>query len=52
MSSITNIIRKAAGKLIRGQSAPEAAVAGAVAAAAPKPTQMAQQGKKTGGQKA
>jgi len=50
MPSLANIIRKAAGKLVGGQSAAAAAVAGAVAATPQKPTQVAQLGKKDGGQ--
>jgi hypothetical protein len=52
MPSITNIIRKAAGKLIRGQTVAVAGAAGASAAVPPKPVQVAQQGKKEGGQDA
>jgi hypothetical protein len=52
MPSITAIIRKAAGKLVGGQGAAVAGAAGASAAAPPKPAQVAQQGKKEGGQKA
>jgi len=50
MPSLTNIIRSAAGKLVGGQSAAVAAVAGASAAAPQMPTQVAQRGKKDGGQ--
>lgn len=49
MPSLTNIIRKAAGKLVGGQSAAVAAAAeGARAAVAPQPVQVVQ-GKRKGG---
>lgn len=52
MPSIVNIIRKAAGKLIREQSASVAGAAGASAAVPPSPVLASQQGKKEGGQQA
>jgi hypothetical protein len=50
MPSLTKIIKAATEKLIGGQSAQTAGVEGALAGATPKPTEVAQQGKKTGGQ--
>ena len=52
MPSIANIIRKATQKLTGGQSASIAGAQGALSGAAPVATQVAQQGKKDGGQKA
>lgn len=52
MPSLTKIIKAAAGKLMGGQSASVAGAAGALAGAPPRPVQVAQQGKKDGGQKA